>query len=341
MRARTGVVYLLAALGLGVGCEVIAGLQDRQLVDGGTDAAPEVGPCSSPKTACAAGDASVCADLSKDIGHCGTCTKACPLADAGPFDATSGNPDPGIPTFDAAADAAYVSVPGPSCDAGTCDFVCAAANAKLCGSLCYDTQNVHDHCGGCATACIATDWCHGGQCCPTGQETCGDAGCVDVLSDNGNCGGCGVQCSGATVCSGGFCVLPVTFSDTFVGTATPTTQCSDWNNFRAQLTGSYTSINIHSSGDPTGHTCTGAAANTLCQALHNATATGAIGCGGNTWSVSVTCDSAPELNAGTGTVCACETPGYDVRPCQLNANWGGVGTATCGAPTQTITVTCQ
>jgi hypothetical protein len=40
-------------------------------------------------------------------------------------------------------------------------------------------------------------------------------------------------------------------------------------------------------------------------------------------------------------VCSCQNPGYAVRPCNQNQNWGGVKTATCGAPTQTMSVVCQ
>ncbi len=72
--------------------------------------------------------------------------------------------------------------------------------------ICYDTQNHHDHCGACSTACGATEWCGSGHCCAQGTEYCG-ASCIDVLSDSSNCGGCGNACSGATpYCSAGACV---------------------------------------------------------------------------------------------------------------------------------------
>ena len=92
--------------------------------------------------------------------------------------------------------------------------------------------------------------------------------------------------------------------------------------------------------DPTGRTCTGAAANTLCQALHGNTAVSPVSRGGYTWTTG-TCGRGIELSAD-GTVCNCSTPGYCVRPASRPPSTGaGIATNTCNAPTQTITVTCQ
>ena len=50
-----------------------------------------------------------------------------------------------------------------------------------------------------------------------------------------------------------------------------------------------------------------------------------------------TCGSGNELSA-SGTTCICTSPGHIIRACiGVNANWGGVNTATCSAPTQTMT----
>jgi hypothetical protein len=84
-------------------------------------------------------------------------------------------------------------------------------------------------------------------------------------------------------------------------------------------------------------TCTGAAADQLCQALHAGTSV-SLTCGGRSWAVGA-CGGI-EINAN-GPVCTCDGPGYTVRPCVQTANWGGAGTATCNAPTQTITVVCN
>jgi hypothetical protein len=330
--------YWVAAAALAAfiaGCEIIAGLQDRQLetLDSSIDAAADVAPaCTSPHLMCG----TACIDPTSDPNHCGSCTKVCPASDASVLDASSGNPDPGIPAYDA-GDASYVTAPSPTCATSSCGVACSPTTT-LCNGLCYDTNDVHDHCGSCATACVAAEWCHGGHCCAPGTEYCGTA-CIDVVSDVDNCGACNVKCDGGA-CVGGACGAGVVYTDSFTtGVASPT-QCTDWTNFRAKLTGVYTSITVRGTFDPVGHTCTGAAATTLCNALRNGTAVGATTCGGHLWSVDTICGL--ELNAQSGnTGCPCETPGYEVRPCIGNANWGGVNTNTCTPPSQTMTVICQ
>ena len=207
-RRRTAAVSVLVLGVLAAGCELIAGLEDRQLetCDACVDAAAEVGPaCSPPHAVCFVADASQCIDTTGDINHCGGCNKVCNAPDAGAFDATSGNPDPGIPSYEAGADAEYVSAPGPSCEAGACGLECGGGNL-LCSGLCYDSKSFHDHCGDCTTACPASQWCHGGHCCDAGMESC-DGGCIDVVGNASNCGACGNTCGvSAPICLNGACV---------------------------------------------------------------------------------------------------------------------------------------
>jgi hypothetical protein len=48
-----------------------------------------------------------------------------------------------------------------------------------------------------------------------------------------------------------------------------------------------------------------------------------------------------ELTADNAA-CNCTNPGYNIRPCiNTNGDWGGIDTKTCGAPSQTLSVTCQ
>jgi hypothetical protein len=329
-----------------VSCELIAGLHDTSLdacdacVDATRDVTPET--CASPNVTCGAEAGNVCVDTTTDPNHCGSCTSTCAVPDAGVIDATTGNPDSGIPPLDGAVtDAAYVSAPEPVCEAGACGLACPPA-LTLCGDgICYDTNNVYDHCGACTTGCDGgAQWCNAGHCCATGTEYCGGA-CIDVLSDDNNCGSCGNMCGGMTpTCAGGVCGAGVVFTDTFTTGVEAVAQCADWNAFRAQLTGVYTSITMRGSNDPVGHTCTGATATAMCNALNTGGAAGPTLCDGNTWLVDV-CNGT-ELNA-SGVTCACQTPGvgYDLRPCISNLNWGGVDTVTCSAPTQTMTVICQ
>ena len=142
----------------------------------------------------------------------------CTVPEAGAFDATSGNPDPGIPSLEGGADATFVSVPGPSCEAGACGLECGGGNL-LCSGLCYDSKSFHDHCGDCMTACPASQWCHGGHCCDAGMESC-DGGCIDVVGNASNCGACGNSCpDAAATCFQGACVNMVT---TVCGKSNPT-----------------------------------------------------------------------------------------------------------------------
>jgi hypothetical protein len=86
--------------------------------------------------------------------------------------------------------------------------------------ICYDTQNHHDHCGNCTTACPSAQWCNRGNCCDPGKEYCGSA-CIDVLSDPSNCGGCANVCpSSAPYCQQGVCVMACVPSGSRAGLTT-------------------------------------------------------------------------------------------------------------------------
>lgn len=299
------------------------------------------GQCDLPQVKCAGDGGGACADLTSDPNHCGQCINACGAGDAGALTPGNGNPDAGIP-FDGGYDGgAGWTLGTPGCTKSACSVTCPSGYTSCPDGICYDTQNFHDHCGDCNTACMAdVEWCTLGHCCAVGTEWCGSA-CIDVLSDANNCGGCGVVCpSGMPFCSGGACTGGVTFSQSFTHLAIATAQCSVWTTFRSNLTGTYTSITISGSNDSVGHTCTGAGANTLCQALHNGTIVSNLSCGGYGWYVD-NCSGGLELTAD-GASCSCTNPGYNARPClNTNGDWGGVKTASCSAPTQTITVTCK
>jgi cysteine-rich repeat protein len=138
-----------------------------------------------------------------------------------------------------------------------------------------------------------------------------------------------------------------TFSELFEQFDEDTTeQCNAWNDFRADLNGSFTRVTIRSDLDPIGVSCTGIQANNLCGALHNATEIGPVVCDGRSWSVGLGCSAgrfpAPVVEiSANGDFCNC-SDGYIARPCIGNSNWGGAtGGVTCGAQTQTIEVLCE
>jgi len=295
--------------------------------------------CDTALTKCTGGDGgALCVDTKTDTSHCGSCTNVCTTADAGSMAQGTNNPDAGVP-FDGGYDGGIGWTLGTAdCDASTCGVACPTGFTECSDDICYDLQNHHDHCGTCTTACTSTQWCDKGNCCNQGTEYCGGS-CIDVLSDKNNCGACGNVCPSQTpVCSGGTCKSAVTYSQSFTVNVTPTTQCTAWTAFQASLTGTYSSITISGTNDTTGRTCTGTGANTLCQALHNSGTVSNLSCGGYMWNVD-SCGGV-ELTAD-GMACYCTDPGYNVRPCIGNYNWGGVNTASCTPPSQTITVTCQ
>jgi hypothetical protein len=150
-------------------------------------------------------------------------------------------------------------------------------------------------------------------------------------------GSCGAQSQNIQV----DCQPTLTYSQSFRIGETPngTWQCSEWNGFRSSINSgfTYSSITLAGSSNPRGRTCTGSAANTLCQAIRTG-ATTAVSCDGNTWTVG-SCGGGIEVNAD-GQFCSCGSQ-WAARPCHPDPNFGGAGTGSCGAANQTLTVNCQ
>jgi len=272
-------------------------------------------------------------DVSSDNKNCGACGNACAVANGVGACATS-----------------KCSIT--SCTAPFAD--CVNGFVDGCES---DTSSSTSHCGGCGKACTVangTPKCATGACaidtCNPGFADCNSSytdGCEsNSNTDVKNCGTCGNACPTGQICAAGVCMVSVgaTWTASFSSGATYTTsstQCTTWNTFRASLSGTYSKVTISGSASPTGVSCTGTNANTLCQALRTGTAIStSIACDGRNWRVG-TCGSGIELSAN-GDMCQC-TSGYVVRPCiATTSNWGGVNGPTCsGAPTQTMTVKCE
>lgn len=119
---------------------------------------------------------------------------------------------------------------------------------------------------------------------------------------------------------------------------TPTSQCTQWDTFRAQLTvQAYISLTVKGTFDPIGIVLTDAdIIGNISTALRLSTAYGPVTNNGRSWAVGQ-CGSGWELTA-SGSVCICSTSSYTVRPCIGNQNFGGVNRTTCNSPTQTMTV---
>jgi hypothetical protein len=133
----------------------------------------------------------------------------------------------------------------------------------------------------------------------------------------------------------------VMYSQSFTSSLIPATQCLVWRSFVAQLTvRSYTLLTMRGTFDPIGVTITDPStiAN-IALALRTSTSFGPVTSNYRSWVVGP-CENGPELSA-SGTICSCINPGYSLRPCIGNLNYGGINSSTCSGPTQTMTVIFQ
>jgi hypothetical protein len=236
---------------------------------------------------------------------------------------------------------------GTSCEDGnlcngaeTCDGagVCQPGLNAAAGTSCAD-----------GTVCNGDETCNGFGSCIAGTpptvddgNTCTADSCDPITGVTHTNLPDGTTCGGIGTCTNGTCsVIGAQFSDQFFQFEGSQSQCTDWNDFQFNrlTSGSYNTISMSGTFNPTGVTCSNpSAATQLCNALHNDTST-SVFCDGHFWFVGF-CGFGLELNVDSG-VCTCSfSP--TVRPCEGFGNWGGIGTTTCsGAPSQTLTVVCQ
>lgn len=294
--------------------------------------------CDVPLTKCVTDGGAACVDFKSDPAHCGNCSTKCTVSDGGGIPSGTNNPDPGI-----FPDGGYDGGPGwvvgmAGCTNGNCSMACPMGFTG-CTDVCYDTKNHHENCGMCGTSCAQNEWCTQGNCCAVGSQWCSTA-CTDVTSDPNNCGACGNKCpNNMPTCQGAKCSNAYTYSKAFVANQTPTQQCTDWKAYIAGLGNNYTAVTISGTNDMTGYTCNvPSIVNNLAQALKNVTSYGAM-CNGHYWS---NCNryndelwvDAPSL-CDTGN---CPNPGYMMRICFGGSFFGGIKTATCPPPSQTMTL---
>ncbi len=316
--------------------------------------------CAASQTLCPSSDAPYCAYTVSDNANCGSCGRVCALGllcHEGSCSSSCGGdtlcqPDGGVPycastqTDNAnCGSCGNTCAAGLGCSSGGCNIVCGGGT-QLCGSVCVNLQSDPNHCGDCTNGCGATMVCSSGTCaalCSQGLTRCTNS-CVDVTSDNSNCGVCGRTCSGGPTCVLGRCVTPYVYSDSFTaGTAPTAAQCTTWQSWVTGLGSNYAVMNLKGTFDTTGISCNDpTVVNGLASALRSHTSfTGS--CSGHSWSY---CNrsSYDEIWIDPPSQCSssnCPSPGYIVRPCigTSNVNWGGVNTATCGGPSQSITLT--
>jgi len=158
----------------------------------------------------------------------------------------------------------------------------------------------------------------------------------DVCVTAGNtCGTSASSCLAVTVnnCSN---IWTQSFTN---GDGNTTTQCNSWNAFVSSLTNCYTQLTITGTFDGVGISCTDP---TIVGNIVNALQTNTYyeaNWAGRLWKIN--CNGGLEKIWADPAICSgsdCPSPSYIIRPCIMNPNWGGVNTATCGGPTQTMTV---
>jgi hypothetical protein len=122
--------------------------------------------------------------------------------------------------------------------------------------------------------------------------------------------------------------------------STNSNQCRAWNTFTSQLQGTFNFVRLYGSRSQQGVSCTGAGANTLCNALRTQS-TVSVSCNGLQWSVR-NCGDGYGISAdpSEANACSCST-NYTVRPCIGNDNWGGINSSACDSSTQTLAVECR
>jgi len=196
----------------------------------------------------------------------------------------------------------------------------------------------------CANSACAVNTCNAGFANCNGLYP---DGCeINTTNDRNNCNGCGIVCANGLVCVNSMCVVVqgTSYSDTFTMGQTPTMQqCTNFTNFAAGLANNYTTMTISGTFDNIGITCNNPAiVQAFAAALKNNTGYISPACNGHTWAMCNT--NADKIWLDAPSLCNggdCPSPGYIIRPCIGNLNWGGVNTATCSAPTQVMTIKFQ
>jgi hypothetical protein len=272
-----------------------------------------------------------CFDLKGDSNNCGECGKKCAVGFCAAGQCVTRCEQAGLATCGppSAADAGTDAAPADAGDAGD-------AGSFVTPGGCVDVRKDTSNCGACGVKCAANEACMTGVCCRTDRTLCGGV-CTDIYTSKDNCGACGTKCGNDAACVAGRCV--VSYSSAFtLNVASTQQQCNDWVTFRGKLTGTYSRVLLRGTSDPTGGiSCGGAAANQICQGLRTATAVSVM-CDGRTWATDPLFQGSIAVNTTAGL---CPNPGYIVRPCILNQNWGGLNTNTCPGTSQTMTVECQ
>ena len=116
-------------------------------------------------------------------------------------------------------------------------------------------------------------------------------------------------------------------------------QNASWAAFKNELVPGlgYQTMTISGTFDNPGLTCTDSVATAQFANLLNTTGTGSVNCDGHEWAICGRYNG--EVWIDPPSICDggnCPDPGRIIRPGLFNKNWGGMDTATCSGPTQTM-----
>jgi hypothetical protein len=133
----------------------------------------------------------------------------------------------------------------------------------------------------------------------------------------------------------------IIFSQEFTQGTNSSSICTEWNNFRAQLTPekNYKSVLIKGSRNEEGLLLEDpVAVATIANAIHTNTGFSLVS-QGQTWNGFISVGFYLAANSATNTSggnCTDNATNYALRPCITNNNWGGINGPSCGAESQRI-----
>ena len=144
--------------------------------------------------------------------------------------------------------------------------------------------------------------------------------------------------------------LTFTWSQSFTSGVSSTktgTQCTSLKTFISNMpSNNVESIRVYGSNQQTGYSCNDIAKNTQIINYLKNEQIGSVQCNGYYWHAgdcSTNDDYAAELkvDSDVSEYCRCLTKSSNLfiaRPCIGNNNWGGLNTATCTPPSQTLSI---
>jgi len=137
-------------------------------------------------------------NLSNDVANCGSCGRACGIAQlccsgacaARRTDTPNGcacGPDNACPAGQTCCNGGCKNLQSDRTSCGACGRSCGAQE-QCCAGTCVDSRSDIMNCGRCGVSCTRGS-----------KPTCCSGFCSDLTTDEGNCGGCGNVC--ALLCS--------------------------------------------------------------------------------------------------------------------------------------------